>query len=99
MLNQAAAAHSVDQATRDRMGHDGSDGSRAGDRIARAGGGVSRWGENVAYGYGSASGVVDGWMGSSGHRANILDPGFTRIGVAVARSANGTPYWTMVLGG
>ena len=73
--------------------------ARSGDRIARAGGGFSRWGENVAAGYGSASSVIDAWMGSSGHRANILNPGFTHVGVAVAYSASGTPYWTMVLGG
>ncbi len=99
VLNGAAAQHSADQAGRDRMGHDGSDGSSVGDRVAANGGGFSTWGENVAYGYGSASAVIDGWMGSSGHRANMLNPAFTQVGVAYAESAGGTLYWTMVLGG
>ena len=81
------------------MGHTGSDGSSAGDRIQANGGSFSTWGENVAAGYRNASDVVDGWMNSPGHRANILNPGFTRIGVAVATSADDTPYWTMVLSG
>ncbi len=81
------------------MGHTGSDGSNAGDRIRANGGSFGTWGENVAAGYGSAAGVVDGWMNSAGHRANILNPAFTRIGVAIATSADGTPYWTMVLSG
>ena len=79
------------------MTHTGSDGSNAGDRIARAGFSAGTWGENVAAGYATAASVVDGWMNSSGHRANILDPSFTHIGVAVANAAEGTPYWTMVL--
>ena len=40
---------------------------------------------------------MGGWMGSAGHRQNILYPGVVHIGVAVATSAGGTPYWTMVL--
>jgi len=49
--------------------------------------------ENIAMGQTSASGATSSWMQSSGHRANILGGGHTRIGVAMARSANGTPYW------
>ena len=98
-LNAAAAAHSADQAARNQMTHTGSNGSNAGDRIRAAGYSPGTWGENVAAGYSSASGVVAGWMGSSGHRANILNPAFTQIGVASATSANGTRYWTMVLAG
>ncbi len=98
-LNNAAAAHSADQAARNQMTHTGSNGSNAGDRIRAAGYQPGTWGENVAAGYTSASSVVAGWMGSSGHRANILDPAFTQIGVASATSANGTRYWTMVLAG
>ncbi len=98
-LTNAAAQHSQDQAGRSSMGHTGSDGSNAGQRISANGGSFSTWAENVAAGYGSASGVVDGWMNSPGHRANILNPAMTQVGVAVATSADGTPYWTMVLSG
>ena len=51
-------------------------------------------GENIAYGYRTAQAVVDGWMNSPGHRANILNSNFTQIGVGYAKSANGTIYWT-----
>ena len=40
---------------------------------------------------------MNGWMNSSGHRANILNGNFTQIGIGLAYSANGTPYWTMDL--
>lgn len=40
--------------------------------------------ENIAKGYRTPSAVVTGWMGSSGHRANILNPNLTHLGVGVA---------------
>lgn len=52
-------------------------------------------GENIAKGYSSAKSVVDGWMNSSGHRANILNPSFGKIGVGYVK-ANGTTYWTQM---
>lgn len=60
-------------------------------------GGFSRWGENVAYGYGSASAVVAGWMASSGHRANILGA-YTMMGACSATSATGRIYWVQQFG-
>ncbi|WP_251862388.1 CAP domain-containing protein [Clostridium sp. Marseille-Q2269] len=53
-------------------------------------------GENIASGYPSAKAVVDGWMKSPGHRANILSKSFTEIGVGLAKSSNGTYYWTQM---
>ena len=49
--------------------------------------------ENIGMGQTSASEAVSSWMNSSGHRANILGGGHTRIGVAMAHSADGTAYW------
>jgi len=49
--------------------------------------------ENIGMGQTSASEAVSSWMQSSGHRANILGGGHTRIGVAMAHSADGTAYW------
>jgi len=49
-------------------------------------------GENLAVGYPTATGVVDGWMHSPGHRANILKRGFDEIGVAVAGGSPTRPY-------
>jgi uncharacterized protein YkwD len=49
--------------------------------------------ENIAMGQTSATEATTSWMQSSGHRANMLDGGHTRIGVAMAHSADGTAYW------
>lgn len=53
-------------------------------------------GENIAKGYLSAQAVVSGWMNSSGHRANILNPSFKTIGVGTYTTGNGTIYWTQM---
>ena len=50
-------------------------------------------GENIAKGYATPQAVVNGWMNSSGHRANILNASFTRIGVGYVASGN---YWTQM---
>ncbi len=53
-------------------------------------------GENIAKGQLSAKSVVTAWMNSSGHRANIMNPSFNKIGVGHYRSSNGTNYWTQM---
>ena len=53
-------------------------------------------GENIAYGQRSAREVVNAWMNSPGHRANILSRAFTQTGVGAAKKANGTLYWTQM---
>ena len=50
-------------------------------------------GENIAYGYRTPQAVVDGWMNSSGHRANILNASFTQIGVGYVQNGH---YWTQM---
>jgi uncharacterized protein YkwD len=50
-------------------------------------------GENIAMGQNSSDEVINTWMNSSGHRANILNPGYTRIGVAAYTTPGGTIYW------
>ena len=51
-------------------------------------------GENIALGQRSADEAVRDWMNSSGHRANILNTGYTRIGVAAYQiGAEGAVYW------
>jgi uncharacterized protein YkwD len=49
--------------------------------------------ENIAMGYPTTEAALGGWMRSSGHRANILNRGYRRIGVAAYQSAGGTIYW------
>ena len=58
----------------------------------------SWWGENIAWGYGSAQSVVNGWLGSAGHKANIENPNFSSTGVGVAANASGQLYWTQNFG-
>ncbi|WP_446897350.1 CAP domain-containing protein [Clostridium sp. LBM24168] len=53
-------------------------------------------GENIAYGQKTPAEVMNAWMNSSGHRANILNSNFTEIGVGVAKDKNGTPYWVQM---
>lgn len=56
-------------------------------------------GENIAYGQKTAQTVMNGWMNSSGHRANILKSSYTKLGVGYAVSSNGTPYWVQIFVG
>jgi uncharacterized protein YkwD len=60
-----------------------------------------RWqtyGENIAMGQPTASAVLDSWMHSSGHRANILNSRYQEIGVGYARDSAGRPYYVQVFG-
>lgn len=52
-------------------------------------------GENIAMGYTDAQGVVNGWMNSPGHKANILSYDFSTLGVGYL-SENGNTYWTQM---
>jgi uncharacterized protein YkwD len=49
--------------------------------------------ENIAMGQPHSSDVVQCWMNSPGHRANILNPNHRRIGVAAYRTAGGVIFW------
>jgi len=50
-------------------------------------------GENIAYGQRTPQAVVNAWMNSSGHRANILNASYTQIGVGYVANGN---YWTQM---
>ena len=100
VLAQAAAGHSQDMATHNFFSHTGSDGRTLAQRIDAAGYDWSSIGENIAAGQGSINTVVDGWIASPGHCANLLSPGLTQVGLACVRgtAANTYPtYWTMDL--
>lgn len=60
--------------------------------------GVKYWGsgENIAYGQRTAAEVMDGWMNSQGHKANILNASYTKIGVGLYESSNGVKYWVQL---
>lgn len=53
-------------------------------------------GENIAYGQKTPEQVMEGWMNSQGHRANILNPNFTAIGVGHYQNSRGVSYWTQL---
>lgn len=53
-------------------------------------------GENIAYGQQTPEAVMKSWMNSAGHKANILSPSYTHIGVGLAKNSSGVCYWTQM---
>ncbi|MFI8951625.1 CAP domain-containing protein [Streptomyces sp. NPDC053750] len=98
-LTGAAQAHSADMVARDFYSHTDPDGGKPWDRAAAAGATQRTVGENIACGQRSAADVVEGWMNSPGHRANILKADFTHIGVGLAGGGRAGTYWTQLFGG
>lgn len=100
-LTQAAAGHSEDMVANNFFSHTGSNGSNVGDRATAAGYNWRTVGENIAAGQSSIAQVVDGWMKSDGHCANLMNAAYRDIGVAcVAGNANTRyrTYWTQNFG-
>ncbi|MFL9458672.1 MULTISPECIES: CAP domain-containing protein [Nostocales] len=103
-LAAAAEKHSVDMAMRDYFDHKGEDGSSPFDRIKATGYRYSRAAENIYAGGSTPEDAVKGWMNSSGHRKNILNPEYREIGVGYYFLANDSGqvnykhYWTQVFG-
>ena len=98
-LKRAAQGHSADMAAKDYFSHTSKDGRTFADRIRAAGYPGGTIGENIAAGQTTASAVMRSWMGSSGHRANILNCSFTALGVGYARGGSYGYYWTQDFGG
>ena len=97
-LSRAAAMQSETQAGRSWIGHSGEGGSTPKARAASAGYHAKIASENVASGQKSFNDALSFWKQSSGHRANLLRPNVTAIGIAMAKNKSGRPYWTLVLG-
>jgi uncharacterized protein YkwD len=98
-LEVAATAHARDMARRGYFDHQGADGRQPRDRVRAAGYPPQLTGENIAFGPESAEEVVAGWLASSGHCANIMDPRFREMGAAVAQGRKrGHFYWVQELG-
>lgn len=93
-LTKAAQYHAGDMSRKDYFSHTSANGTRWDKRIRNFG-----WkqpaGENIAYGFLSATGVLKGWMASPGHRRNIHDCNFRYIGVGFAKSGK---YWVQDFG-
>lgn len=96
-LTAVARAHSEDMCARDYFDHTNPDGESPGDRVANAGLTHRGIGENIAAGNMSPAATHEQWMNSSGHRANIENGAYTRIGIGYASCSTGWPHlWTQV---
>jgi uncharacterized protein YkwD len=81
-LDSSSETHSVNMGVRNFFAHCDPDTlTMPDDRMVAAGYTPSYWGENAGAGYSSPAAVVAGWMGSSGHRANILSTNFRELGI------------------
>ncbi|WP_329113379.1 CAP domain-containing protein [Streptomyces sp. NBC_01465] len=97
-LTAAAQAYSTDMAARGFYSHTSPEGLQPWDRAAAAGAAHRGIGENIACGQRTGPEVVLGWMNSPGHRANILKPDFTHIGIGFAGGGLAGTYWTQLFG-
>jgi len=86
-LDAAAQAHAEDMLARSYYSHDGPDGSTPRSRVEAAGFPAASVAENIAARHLAADETVAGWMASSDHRRNLLDPRFTSLGAGVAVGA------------
>ena len=98
-LSRAAQAHSIDMAKRRYFSHTSLDGRTFAQRIRAKGYNGSIIGENIAAGYPTPKAVMDAWMKSPGHKANILNCRYTAIGVGSAVGGPYRYYWTQDFGG
>jgi uncharacterized protein YkwD len=96
-LTKAAAGHSRDMAADNFFAHDSQDGRGFADRIRAAGYPAPR-SENIAAGQRTPAAVMDSWMHSAGHKANILDCRATQMGLASATGGDFGTYWTQDFG-
>jgi uncharacterized protein YkwD len=97
-LAAAAQAHTDHMVARDFFAHDSPDGQTVADRVTAAGYRYSVVAENIAAGQRTPAEVVDGWMHSPGHRANILNPDVRQIGVGLNHLGRLGTVWTQVFG-
>lgn len=83
LLEAAAQRHSNDMTNNNWFSHYGTDGSSPWDRIREAGYyPMLSGGENIAAGYSTVLSVIEGWLKSPGHCANIMSPYFREIGAS-----------------
>ncbi|MGF1469110.1 MAG: CAP domain-containing protein [Sandaracinaceae bacterium] len=90
----AARGHSQDMCDNRYFSHTSLDGRRFTDRMREAGVRFGAGGENIARGQRTAASVHDAWMNSSGHRRNILNAAYRRLGVGHVACPGYGPVWT-----
>ena len=97
-LTVIAQRHAINMARQEKMTHL-LDGESVVDRLKGVSYRYQTFGENISAGYPNEKATVEGWLSSSGHKANLLDEknlGFTQIGIGAHRSANGRWYCCQV---
>ena len=99
-LASAAQTHARAMANNNFFDHKDREGHTPGDRAELAGYSGQQIGENIAAGQDNARRVVDGWLGSPGHCANIMNPDFRDSGAAYAvdPKSDAGIYWTAMFG-
>ena len=95
-LSKVAAVKSQDMADKNYFSHTSPTYGSPFDMMKKFGISYTAAGENIAYGQKTPEEVMNSWMNSPGHRANILNSNFTEIGVGIFRNKNGTPYWVQM---
>lgn len=99
-LSRSAVWKSMNMAGLNYFDHnDDPIGRTVGQRLAACGWPANQgWGENIAEGFFTPADVMNAWLNSPGHKANIENAAFTSIGVGAAESAGGVYYWTQDFG-
>ncbi|WSK02067.1 CAP domain-containing protein (plasmid) [Streptomyces sp. NBC_01320] len=97
-LTEAAQTHSTDMVLRFFYSHTSPEGREPRHRARAAGWPHPVVGENIACGQLTPAQVVRGWMDSPAHRANILNPTFTHLGIGYAAGGLAGGYWTQLFG-
>lgn len=99
-LASAADGHSRDMANKNYFDHKDRDGYMPGDRAELAGYVAKEIGENIAAGQDSARKVVDAWLASPGHCANLMNPRVNELGAGYATDPKSDAgiYWTAMMG-
>lgn len=87
-LAAAAQAKANDMVSHDYWSHTSPDGKTPWTFITASGYQYQSAGENLAYGFANAGGVINGWMNSTEHRANVLNAGYQNVGFGVAQASN-----------
>lgn len=98
-LQCAARIHTLDMAERNFFDHDNPDGDGPDDRMEAAGYDGRGWGENIAAGNSTAEETMEQWMDSPGHCRNIMNDGYTLIGVGYYPGGEYDHLWTQTFGG
>ncbi|NWD76115.1 CAP domain-containing protein [Pseudomonas gingeri] len=100
VLASAAESHSRNMANNNFFDHKDRDGLMPGDRAELAGYNGQLIGENIAAGQDTVRKVVDGWLASPGHCANLMNPRFRELGAAyvVDPKSDSGIYWTAMFG-